>query len=398
MATFWNQPPQPVRPRSSGRVPVFLCLLVCGLTAIVVYRWGSQWWRPVRTEPTYTATAYTVERPESGGENRIPFACSADNPRHAEATANALADRHVADRRAQWQAETKGPRLTARQAAEKARRDYDRIASQRAAIMRQLHDEVEAAANAKVEPALEAALPPVIVNPRWSEIQQKLTQLQRSRSQLLADRTPLHPAVQEIDVRIADAEEQLAAVPKLVPDAAARNALTAGASPSAVDRAAGPAASSVAAEDEQKLNGLNAALRRARRVCNDAELTEQQAAQRQQAGPQLTVQPAQAVQDPLVVDYGWRRLLGSALAAGVLMAFGIGMVSFGAGVEPAVATAAEVEAVLGSPIIGTMPAHDPAADPTEPQHQTRLRRAAIAIGLVLVAACPLAAIWGIVGM
>lgn len=398
MATFWNQPPQPVRPRSSGRVPLFLCLLVCGLTAIVVYRWGSQWWRPARTEPTYTATAYMVERPQSEGESRIPFAYTADNPRHAEATANTLADRYAADRRAQWRAETDAPRLKARQAAEKARREYDRIAAERAALMRQLHDDAEAAANAKVEPALEAALPSAIVNPRWSEMQQKLTQLQQNRSQLLADRTPQHPAVQEIDVRIADAEEQLAAIPKFVPDPVAKNASATGASPSVVGRTAAPAASSAAAENQQKLNDLNAAIRRARRARTDAELAEQQATQRQQAEPQLTMQPAQAVQDPLVVDYGWRRLVGSALAAGVLMAFGVGMVSFGAGVEPAVATAAEVEAMLGSPIIGTVPAHDSMADPTEPQHQTRLRRAAITIGLVLAAACPLAAIWGIAGM
>ena len=234
--------------------------------------------------------------------------------------------------------------------------------------------------------AAAAAPPPMIDNPQWLELQRRLAELRRRREQLLVDRTPLHPAVAEIDVRIADAEEQLAAVPRQIPNpqaddradkatpiSLANKAATAGRADKAatVGRADKQAAEQIAEENQQKLHDLSAAVEKARQARDEAELAEKRALEQQQARPQLVVEYAKVVQDPLVVDYGWRRLIWSTLAAGALMAFGIGGVWLGATIEPTVSSVAEVEAALGGPIIGTIPAQDPAADPAAPQRQGR---------------------------
>ena len=105
MARLWKRVPQTVRPRSVRRTPVLFCLLVFGLTAIVVYGWGYESWIPTNPRPTYTATAYVVsggrEPDRAAGHGEAKFASlwlSADNDRRrAEEAANARAERYVQD-------------------------------------------------------------------------------------------------------------------------------------------------------------------------------------------------------------------------------------------------------------------------------------------------------------
>ena len=105
--------PQTVRPRSVRRTPVAFCLLVFGLTAIVVYGWGYESWIPTNPRPTYTATAYVVgpsrgRNQSSDGEVRIPMTVTDSNGRRAEEAANVRAERYVQDRRAEWNASHRG--------------------------------------------------------------------------------------------------------------------------------------------------------------------------------------------------------------------------------------------------------------------------------------------------
>ena len=101
------------------------CLLMFALTASIVYRWGCEVWSPTNPNPTYTATAYVVQRPsQTAGEIRIPLAYTDDNPRHAEEVANSLAERYVQDRRAEWRRQTERPCLRAHEATEQARREH----------------------------------------------------------------------------------------------------------------------------------------------------------------------------------------------------------------------------------------------------------------------------------
>jgi hypothetical protein len=415
LSEFWRQSPQTVRPRSYGKVPFWLCLAAFCITAVVVYQWGRDRWRPTRIEPMYTATAYVVERPHKAAttdraedaydqrsppydvcDTRLPFVFTADGPRQAAETANALADRYATNRHAQWQTEIEGPCLKARHAAEEARQDYSERTARLAQFERQLREAANAAARPKpmIEPAPPVP-PPMIDNPQWRQRQLKLAELRRQREQLLVNRTPAHPAVQRIDLRIDEAEEALAAIPRQIPNPHADDRPSKAAT---VARADNQAAERIAQENQQKLHDFAVAVEKARQARDVAERAEKQAIQRQQAEPQLVVEYAKVVQDPLLVDYGWRRLMWSTLAASALMAFGIGGVWLGATIEPAVSSIGQVEAALRGPIIGTIPAQDPMSDSDTPERQASLRRAAITIGLLLMAACPVAAVWGIAGL
>ena len=383
---------------------------------MVVYPWGRDRWRPMRIEPTYTATAYVVERPHkaaAGGradngrdqrlppgsesDTRLPFVFTADGPRQAAETANALADGYATNRHAQWQTEIEGPCLKARRAAEEARQDYSERTARLAQFERQLHDKAARLA-AKPKPAIEPAPPvppPMIDNPHWLRGQLKLAELRRQREQLLVNRTPAHPAVQRIDLRIDEAEEALAAIPRQISNPHADDRPSKAATVARVDN---QAADRLAEENQQKLHDFAAAVEKARQARDAAERAEKQAIRRQQAEPQLVVEYAKVVQDPLAIDYGWRRLMWSTLAASALMAFGIAGVWLGATIEPAVSSIGQVEAALRGPIIGTIPAQDPMSDSDTAERQASLRRVAITIGLLLMAACPVAAVWGIAGM
>ena len=100
----------------------------------------------------------------------------------------------------------------------------------------------------------------------------------------------------------------------------------------------------IAEQDREKLDELTRAVETARQACKEAEAAEKRALAQQQAGPQYTVVSAQAVEIPPPPDYGWQRLVWTALVAGVLMACGVGSVSTGASIEPPAGSTAEVQA------------------------------------------------------
>ena len=55
--------------------------------------------------------------------------------------------------------------------------------------------------------------PATIENPRWTEANRRLADLEERRRVLLFERTPLHPSVQEIEMRITDARREMASIP-----------------------------------------------------------------------------------------------------------------------------------------------------------------------------------------
>jgi hypothetical protein len=82
-----------------------------------------------------------------------------------------------------------------------------------------------------------------------------------------------------------------------------------------------------------------------------------------------------------------------------LMTFGVGAMSAGAMIEPAAATVAEVQADAGVAMAGMIPADYPLPDVIAlSRRQSLLRRAFVALGLILVVVCPMLAIWGVTGI
>ena len=65
-----------------------------------------------------------------------------------------------------------------------------------------------------------APTPSLVDNPAWLDLQRQLADLQQRRARLLVDRTPIHPEVQQTEIRIADLQRQLEATERLFPAAA----------------------------------------------------------------------------------------------------------------------------------------------------------------------------------
>ncbi len=424
----WIRPQQTVRPRANGRIPVLLCLLVAGMTAVVVYRWGHEKWLPVRAKPTYTATAYVVEHPHnavpdgranvggnrfdesSDGGTRVPLVNTDADPQRAREAADSMAESYVGDRRKEWRTRVEGQRIEARRSVEQARREHDESVARIEAFEQKLQfaDAKQPAATTDV-----ASRPSMVVNPRWIELERRSEELIRHREELLVDRTNLHPAVREVSDKIVEIERRMAGIPREIPDSQAEAEIVKG------DRSdlprSGPkgalhksdlspfdrrhrVAERLEKERQRRLAELTAAVEQTGKTCEEAKFAERRAMQRMQSGPQYSVEHARLVENPPSVDYGWRHLIWTTLAAGLMMAFGAGSLSLGAGIEPPVATAAEVRTKTGKSIIGTIPAADPAPELAEIGRQRRIRRTTIILGLLLMLSCPAVAVWGVLGI
>jgi hypothetical protein len=239
----------------------------------------------------------------------------------------------------------------------------------------------------------------MVENPEWGELDRQVGVLQRRHDEMLEDRTSLHPAVQELALQIEELERQMANTPRHIaanlPSPVARGAGGEG----GLATKAATRGDKIAEQDQKRLGELAAAVTAVRRACRAAEAAEQRALAQQQAGPRYAVVAAQAIEIAPTPDYGWRRLLATALVAGVLMGCGVGSVSAGATIEPPVGSVAEVQAAAIASVVGTIPADEPVTDPAKVgRRQSRLRRTLVAMGLVLIAAGPAAAIWGIMGL
>jgi len=380
---------------------VLVCALMFAITATVVNRWGREHWIPVNRQTTYTATAHAVEKPTGV---TTPFTISDVDPRRAKTLANTLAERYAADHLAEWRHSKEDNCQKAHESAEKARQECRENVARLETFERQRREAapsgdtlggtagLSSSAGNTVGQANRAT--PPIDNPRWGSLQQQISDLERRRSQLLADRTPLHPAVQEIEGRLASVREQLAATPRQIPGndmKTAHAADTKATVPLPIDDLA-------AKHNQRKLDELAATLEKSRLACQKAERAERQALQVQKVMPQFVFQYAEAVQDPPHVDYGWRRLIWTTFAASLLMVFGVASVALGTSIEPPVASIEEVEADLGQSVIGVIPDHGSAPDVAMIHRQSQMRRAVIAIGVLLILACPVVAIWGVTGI
>lgn len=366
---------------------MLLGLLAFVLTALAVYGWGSWDQTGATPKPTYTATAYIVERQNRAttDELRIPMAYTGEDPRRAEDVANVLAESYVADRREQWKRRTQRPREKAREAAETAQNELAQAEASLEAFRQQITAKPPAAAAGREE----AISPPVIENPEWIDLSRQLGELDRRRDALLVDRTPLHPAVQEVAVQIEGLKREMVFIPRQI----------AGKLPSPTWKGSGGEGDPIANQDHIHLNELTAMVETARQSCQRAEAAEKRAVAEQQAGPWYSVVYAQTVEVPPAPDGTWLRLVWTALVAGTLMACGVGSVSTGANIDPPVGSVTQVQTDSGALVVGTMPASDPIPNAEMlSRRQSRIRRGLVAAGLLLMAASPTVAVLGVVGI
>jgi hypothetical protein len=341
------------------------------------------------------------------------FTQSGDDSKGIAELANAQAERYVSERRAEWRKTCEAVCRQARSRAEAARQAHVTEAARLDAFEQQIRETeamgaaaglpgraentVGQANRATQSPAASKARTPAMIdNSQWLELQQKIAELGRRRERLLVDRTPLHPAVQAVDDKIADLRSELAVTPRQIPDPKAVAAPEEKENPSA--EAARKSLAAAAEKNRRKQAELAAAVETARRVRTEAELTERRAEQQLRAVPQLDIRHAEVVENLLPVDWGWRRMFWTSIAAGIFMAFGAGAMLWGHSIESPVMSIAEVQAALGEPIVGIIPAKDPLPAYAAVCRQKRMRRAAILLGVMLMILCPAVAIWGVLGI
>jgi hypothetical protein len=248
----------------------------------------------------------------------------------------------------------------------------------------------EVDARSQTASAGQAAARPMIDNPEWGELEGQLQQLEQRRDNLLVDRTPLHPAVVEATQRIDDVKRQMAVVPRQIPGKAVEGVRTS--EPALTGQPLGKT-------NQTTLAAATEVVAMVGELCKEAEAAEKRSAPAQIAAPNYTVVCAEVVENQMPGEVlGWR-LLGTMLAAGALMAFGVGSVSAGASIDPPVGTVAQVQSAARAPVIGLIPADRPVSDPRGlNRRRTRTRRALLAAGVLMIAACPAAAVWGVLGI
>ena len=418
MPTFWKRGPQTVRPRLPYQVWLLFCLLVFAATAVIVSCCGYRDWVALAAPATYTASGDLVQPgpPSAYGEpvangpqkatapiRRLALRQTGDSPQHAAEALQAAAEGHIRDGRAKWKSCMDERVSKARQAAENARKAYAEAASQLEAHHRQMASAANASRrSSSLEPPA-PSLPRMIDNPQWLDLQQQLSRLERRYKQLLVDRMPLHPAVQDVAGRMSDLKARLAGMPQRIPADRARVSQTGGRSPSAPRLAQNPLPATAAKPQNTRVSRppdtkieseLTAAVERARQVQSQAELEERLAVQAEQAMPTFTLQAVKVIRSPPPRNSAWRRLLATTLATSLLMALGFGSFTAGAGIEPPVTSPAELETEFGITVLGTVPATN-AASPRRIRRRFRLRWLLIGLGLSIMGVCPMIAIWGI---
>jgi len=341
---------------------------------------------------------------EPGSESRSPFTHTDDTAEQATSVANALANRYLESMSELWKRRTDATLLKTRQATENANRAYSNARDQLAAYCRQLEEAAQAAAKAQARNKTPAILRPTMIdNPQWSDLNNQLTILQRRRDELLIDRTPLHPAVQDVSARIASINEQMVDVPRRISASQDGPVNVAGLPikselPEANSSPEEQSARSLTAQDQDKLDQLTAVVEQTRRDYAEAELAEKLALQAQQAGPRLSIEATQIVEIPPQPDFGWRRLMATTFATALLMALGFGSFATGTAIELPVMNTAQLKTDIDKPILGNIPATEPIADSAAISRRSRVRHTLMALGLIFMGVCPIVAIWGMMGI
>ena len=191
------------------------------------------------------------------------------------------------------------------------------------------------------------AAPPqsaTIENPRWTEIGHRLADLEERRKNLLFERTPLHPSVQEIELRIADVRREMASIsPRITQETPA--ALSSALPPDAPAPAEVQAAQQAA---EQWKQGLQQAqgLERAACMARGTELP-------------IDLLSAEPLPPPPAPSRVTPVMLGKVLVTAATSIVGLGMVFLGVSLEPALSSIAELQAILPVPVVGVIPATHP---------------------------------------
>ncbi len=340
--------------------------------------------RVLPEDNTVERVRVAVKRSSTDGDVRIAVTVVDPTAEKAARLADGLAESYVADFREQWKAQSQPNLPKAQQRRQRAQQDWAAAKARFEAFA----DSHLAQPKRAIEPmvverpvvAEPISLPPVD-NPRRVEVSEQLGQLRRRREELLVDRTPAHPLVENIQQRITETEQLLNSIAQTAPSEQQPTAIEPK-KPMVVE--AGPEEDVETAREFQK---LKRAVTETSTALELAARAERELLARPQQMPAIWVEPAR----PTKLSQKPSRRPGLALlalAAGLAMASGVGMISTAAGMSRPVSSVAEVRDALPVPVVGSIqPISSEPSHPPAKSHRPLVRVTAIVAGLVLVTGC-----------
>ncbi len=253
---------------------------------------------------------------------------------------------------------------------------------------------------------------PTLHNPRWTELDNKLTRLKNRRAEMLEKMTPAHPGVRNIDLEIENLQRLISSVPRQLPRPT-RDSLPpiTPMPPDPTDDLLAPGGEGrshrILADEplqtatpselhprrakvfQQKQKALGLAQQKYNRLAD----LERAAWQKLSNIQPPEVIPAAAVENspeisseisPDSVSAQTPRHLLASLFIGLCGTVGIGMFSAGVSPPPSFATATEVRNALKVPVVGTMPAADLPGGDTEGLNRASTNRLVLAASGILI--------------
>ena len=359
----------------------------------------------------------SVDEDSPSGTYRVSLAYASQDPGFSARLVNALAVQYAKDCRGQLQEGVREAAEEARRAAERARADLARLKSEFDALAesrfqaqktaaRPARSGPGEAASSKRTPgriASQAGKPSsvrtIVNNPEWIERTRELDGLRQRRSALLEDRTPLHPEVQDLDLRIAGLVRDLEAIPREVagraapppsePEEGTSQPIPADPrEPVSRDLAAGPGGPEAEAEALRlfrvQKERLDAAAERVEQL-----LSRERAAT--EAGlrlPQIEVMGANSPHETLSPRPS-SRWAWTAILAALGAAAGVGLISHGAAIDTPLRSPAEVKASLPIPLVASIPADASDRPAQQAGAWTADRSLWIVLGILVIAVCAL---------
>ncbi len=433
MSTSRISPTYTVQPASSTKMPKSLYIVAFALSTLAAYRWGSAGTPEISAPQAVTSTAFVdirdaadAAKPDPAqvrrqilakdepaaadaaarlrektavdviakatpGATRIAIRSTDKDPRAAAQWVNGLANAYAETYRQQWQSRVAKTYQDVQAATGRADEQLRQATARLDAFVNeQLRRSRQRAFEAANPPPVPAVHPARVDNPDWVALNRQLSALQQHRAKLLVDRTPLHPEVQETELRIAEAQRRLAETERWIP---ARQGSDVSAPPLAADRASTAASVTPRATPEldpavtqAALDKLKGAVAAAHRASELSARRERDAWQAGQHPPKVDVQWAVALEAPPPSTALRLRLALAALAAGLTATVGLGMVVTGAAIEPALRSATQIQTILALPVLGIVPETDPARA-ARSRRPNLLRLLWIVTGLIVIASC-----------
>lgn len=294
------------------------------------------WQQIVAQATAEIRTKLTMKTRLLGTQSEVAISLADMRPDAVVPLVNAIGTAYVQACRGDWVRQVE----QAYSAAQQAVRESERKVYQTQIELESLRDRRRQALAAAKPP--EPAPPIMVENPRWVELNQRLHQLEERRSNLLLDRMPLHPSVQDLETRMTATRQEIASVPPKIaqeppPLPPPHVALLPAAAP-----------------DLAEIRQVQQAADRAKQTLAAAQQTERAALAARSLEPRIELRAADPIPPPPPGRSAWTVLL-LAVAASLTSLVGLAMISRGAALEPSINSVATLQTLLPVPIVGVVP-------------------------------------------